>query len=105
MDRPIMAKEDSIPRREAREKRLPEETLAEPMGRMVENEEELAYQLPPVELMSAGVKIKNPRMNKAITDAIAVLEETLENFGVKARVSQVWPVRQLPVMSCSPRQG
>lgn len=88
MDRPIAAKENALPKREAGENPLAEETGAEPLARMTENEE-LAYQLPPVELMSAGVKIKNPRMNKAITDAIAVLEETLENFGVKARVSQV----------------
>ncbi|MEG1501624.1 MAG: DNA translocase FtsK, partial [Clostridiales bacterium] len=32
---------------------------------------------------------KNPRMNKAITDAIVILEETLKSFGVKAKVTQV----------------
>ncbi len=47
------------------------------------------YKLPYPELISAGIKIKNPRMNKAITDAISILEETLDNFGVKAKVSQV----------------
>lgn len=47
------------------------------------------YVLPPVDLIEAGIKVKNPRMNKMITDNIAVLENTLENFGVKATVTQV----------------
>ncbi len=52
-------------------------------------DENPSYVLPPVELVEAGIKVKNPRMNKMITDNIAVLESTLENFGVKATVTQV----------------
>lgn len=47
------------------------------------------YKLPPVELIDAGLKVKNPRMNKVITDSIGVLESTLESFGVRATVTQV----------------
>jgi S-DNA-T family DNA segregation ATPase FtsK/SpoIIIE len=48
-----------------------------------------AYRLPPVYLVENGAKVKNPRLNKAITDSIALLETTLGNFGVKATVTQV----------------
>lgn len=47
------------------------------------------YQLPPIELIDAGMKVKNPRLNKAITDSIGLLETALGNFGVKATVTQV----------------
>lgn len=47
------------------------------------------YVLPSTDLLEALVKIKNPRMNKAITDAVDILEQTLKNFGVNAKVSQV----------------
>jgi len=47
------------------------------------------FRLPPVELIEHGVKTKNPHLNKAITDSIALLEGSLSNFGVKATVTQV----------------
>ncbi len=47
------------------------------------------YTLPPVSLLPAVVKIRNPRMDKVITDSIAILEQTLDSFGVKAKVVQV----------------
>ncbi|NLF79984.1 MAG: DNA translocase FtsK, partial [Clostridia bacterium] len=47
------------------------------------------YMLPPVDLIDAGIKVRNPRMNKIITDNIAILESALDNFGVKATVTQV----------------
>lgn len=47
------------------------------------------YLLPPVDLVDAGIKVRNPRMNKIITDNIAILESALDNFGVKATVTQV----------------
>ncbi len=52
-------------------------------------EEAKEYILPPTNLMSMGVRVKNPRMNKAIADSVAVLESTLNNFGIKAKVTQV----------------
>ncbi|MCL2496223.1 MAG: DNA translocase FtsK [Clostridiales bacterium] len=47
------------------------------------------YQLPPIELIEHGVKVKNPHLNKAIADSISLLEGSLGNFGVKATVTQV----------------
>jgi len=47
------------------------------------------YKLPPVSLLARPIKIKNTRLNKDITDNVRILEETLENFGVKAKVTQV----------------
>ncbi|MGI6606209.1 MAG: DNA translocase FtsK 4TM domain-containing protein [Peptococcia bacterium] len=47
------------------------------------------YQLPPYELMKTPPKVKSIRLNKDITDNVHILEETLESFGVKARVTQV----------------
>ena len=48
-----------------------------------------SYTLPPVSLIEPGLKVKNPRLNKAITENIGVLESTLESFGVRATVTQV----------------
>jgi len=47
------------------------------------------YQLPKTDILQAGMKIKSPRINKDITDRIKILEETLESFGVKVKVTQV----------------
>ncbi len=47
------------------------------------------YRLPPIDLIESGIKVRNPRLNKLITDKIGVLETTLANFGVKATVTQV----------------
>jgi DNA segregation ATPase FtsK/SpoIIIE, S-DNA-T family len=47
------------------------------------------YILPPIDLVDVGLKVRNPRMNKIITDNIAILESSLDNFGVKATVTQV----------------
>ncbi|MCL1816825.1 MAG: DNA translocase FtsK, partial [Clostridiales bacterium] len=53
------------------------------------NEKITEYHLPPPELIESGIKIKDPHLNKTITDSIALLETTLSNFGVKATVTQV----------------
>lgn len=47
------------------------------------------YQLPPFTLIKNQPKVKSLRLNKDITDNVHILEETLDNFGVKARVTQV----------------
>ncbi len=47
------------------------------------------YHLPPLSLFSRGVKAKNLRASKDITDNVRILEDTLESFGVKAKVTQV----------------
>lgn len=47
------------------------------------------YALPAIDLVQAGIKVRNPRLNKAITENIGILESTLDSFGVKATVTQV----------------
>ncbi|MGI6360732.1 MAG: DNA translocase FtsK 4TM domain-containing protein [Bacillota bacterium] len=54
-----------------------------------ESEEEKEYILPAIDLMTKGIKSKNPLMNKKITDSASTLESTLENFGIKAKIVQV----------------
>lgn len=47
------------------------------------------FKLPPLEILQHQTRINSQRLNKDITDNVKTLEETLENFGVKARVTQV----------------
>ncbi|MDD2497668.1 MAG: DNA translocase FtsK [Desulfitobacteriaceae bacterium] len=47
------------------------------------------YTLPNTDILQESVKVKNPRISKDITDRIRLLEETLDSFGVKVKVTQV----------------
>lgn len=47
------------------------------------------FQLPKASLLNKALKIKNPRLNKDLTDNVKILEETLASFGVKIKVTQV----------------
>ncbi|MHB1125531.1 MAG: FtsK/SpoIIIE family DNA translocase [Bacillota bacterium] len=47
------------------------------------------FVLPPMTLLQRSLRLKNPRMNKDITDRVKLLEDTLESFGVKVKVTQV----------------
>lgn len=47
------------------------------------------YSLPPLTLFTKGARAKGPRANKDITENVRILEDTLESFGVKAKVTQV----------------
>ena len=47
------------------------------------------YTLPSTDILQESVKVKNPRISKDITDRIRLLEETLDSFGVKVKVTQV----------------
>jgi S-DNA-T family DNA segregation ATPase FtsK/SpoIIIE len=47
------------------------------------------YKLPPLAMLSRPARGRNVRNNKDISENIKILEETLENFGVRARVTQV----------------
>ncbi|WP_104371272.1 FtsK/SpoIIIE family DNA translocase [Desulfocucumis palustris] len=47
------------------------------------------YHLPPMSLLSRPSTARNVKASKDITDNIRILEETLESFGVKAKVTQV----------------
>ncbi len=73
-----------------RESKLPE-TERKRNTAAISPEKRAAYVLPTSDLISTGIKVKNPRMDKVITDSITMLESTLESFGVKARVVQVVP--------------
>jgi S-DNA-T family DNA segregation ATPase FtsK/SpoIIIE len=47
------------------------------------------FNLPPLSMFTKNIRVKNPKANKDITENVKILEETLENFGVKAKVTQV----------------
>ncbi len=47
------------------------------------------YQFPPLSLLSKPVRSKGIKNTRDITENIRILEETLDSFGVKARVVQV----------------
>ncbi len=47
------------------------------------------YKLPPISLLSRPHRQKSSKLGKDITENIKILEETLESFGVKAKVIQV----------------
>ncbi|PKM79907.1 MAG: cell division protein FtsK [Firmicutes bacterium HGW-Firmicutes-14] len=47
------------------------------------------FSFPPLTLFSRTTRTKSSRMNKDITDNVRILEDTLESFGVKAKVTQV----------------
>jgi len=54
--------------------------------------EKTAYQLPPVNLLTRPGRLRGltvNQINKNITENIRVLEETLDSFGVKVKVTQV----------------
>jgi S-DNA-T family DNA segregation ATPase FtsK/SpoIIIE len=48
-----------------------------------------SYRLPPISILSRQQRTKNTRSGKDINENIRILEETLESFGVKAKVIQV----------------
>lgn len=47
------------------------------------------YQLPNLTLLHKSLKVKNPRINKDLADNVKILEDTLESFGVKIKVTHV----------------
>lgn len=51
--------------------------------------EVVSFQLPPVTILSKPPRPRVTRSHKDIAENIRILEETLENFGVKAKVLQV----------------
>jgi S-DNA-T family DNA segregation ATPase FtsK/SpoIIIE len=48
-----------------------------------------SFKLPSLSILSRPHRVKNIRMSKDINENIRILEETLESFGVKAKVIQV----------------
>lgn len=47
------------------------------------------FEMPSLDILQHPHKLKSHKMNKDITDKVQILEETFDNFGVKARVTQV----------------
>ncbi|NPV92265.1 MAG: DNA translocase FtsK [Firmicutes bacterium] len=64
-----------------------------PMAKPSTDVEEIAYPegytLPTLELLQSSVKLKPARLTRDITENVRILEETMENFGVKAKVTHV----------------
>lgn len=56
---------------------------------LMRNNSEKNYELPPLSLLSRSSRVKSSRLNKEIIENVRILEETLENFGVKVSVTQV----------------
>jgi len=50
---------------------------------------QLLYQLPPLSLLRKGVKLRAVKGGRDVPGKVRILEETLESFGVKARVTEV----------------
>ncbi|MFA5537435.1 MAG: DNA translocase FtsK [Bacillota bacterium] len=63
------------------------------------------FSLPPFNLLKPALKLKNPRMNKDITDNVQVLEDTLLSFGVKGKVTQVSCGPAITRYELQPAQG
>lgn len=47
------------------------------------------YQLPPLTLLSRPNKLKTDRGTKNVAEQVKILEDTMENFSIKAKVTQV----------------
>lgn len=47
------------------------------------------YSIPPLTLLRKPIKVKSNRMNKEIIENVHILEETLQNFGIKVCVNEV----------------
>ncbi|WP_072773948.1 FtsK/SpoIIIE family DNA translocase [Desulfitobacterium chlororespirans] len=59
-----------------------------PVSRLAQKESG-DFQLPNLTLLNKSMKVKNPRINKDLADNVKILEETLESFGVKIKVTHV----------------
>ena len=66
---------------------VPGRVTGTPISRQAEKD--VGYTLPSVNLLHKPIKLKNARLNKDLADNVATLEETLDSFGVKIKVTQV----------------
>lgn len=62
---------------------------AAPAGDLLPEAEEGDFMLPPLTLLRRYPKGKNPSLNKEVYEKARLLEQTLENFGVSVKVTQV----------------
>ncbi|MCG0278340.1 MAG: DNA translocase FtsK [Thermanaeromonas sp.] len=92
-DEPVQVKvypETPVPPLEEEGRRRRRSRVALPAVQDSSEEEILDnYVLPPLSLLHKPAKIKNPRLEKDIGERIKILEDTLESFGVKVKVTQV----------------
>ncbi|AGA69631.1 DNA segregation ATPase, FtsK/SpoIIIE family [Desulfitobacterium dichloroeliminans LMG P-21439] len=66
----------------------PGKVTGTPVSRMAQREGS-DFQLPNLTLLNKSMKVKNPRINKDLADNVKILEDTLESFGVKIKVTHV----------------
>ncbi len=69
--------------------KIPAAVTGTPISRQVARAGNQDYTLPPLSLLQQSMRIKNTRLNKDITDNVKTLEDTLESFGVRVKVTQV----------------
>lgn len=55
----------------------------------IENNNNKGFIKPPLDLLQKPLQVKPTRLNKDITENVRILEETLESFGIRAKVTQV----------------
>ncbi len=60
-----------------------------PLTRQIAREGNTNYLMPPMSLLQRSLRVKNTRLNKDIADNVKILEDTLDSFGVKIKVTQV----------------
>ncbi|NMA68473.1 MAG: DNA translocase FtsK [Desulfitobacterium sp.] len=65
----------------------PGKVTGTPVSRLAQKDD--SFQLPSVNLLQKSMKVKNPRISKDLADNVKTLEETLESFGVKIKVTHV----------------
>lgn len=65
----------------------PGKVTGTPISRLAQKDGD--YQLPNLTLLNKSLKVKNPRINKDLADNVKILEDTLESFGVKVKVTHV----------------
>lgn len=66
----------------------PGKVTGTPISRLAQKEDG-NYQLPNLTLLNKSLKVKNPRINKDLADNVKILEDTLDSFGVKIKVTHV----------------
>lgn len=66
----------------------PGKVTGTPISRQVQKDIN-TYQLPNLTLLHKSLKVKNPRINKDLADNVKILEDTLDSFGVKVKVTHV----------------
>lgn len=72
---------------DAQEFAPPGRVTGTPISRQAEKDGD--FTLPTLHLLHKSLKLKNARLNKDLADNVKTLEDTLESFGVKIKVTQV----------------